>query len=58
MPSEVRNGSVALAFKCVYKKKDAVCHVKHTFYLTSEVGVSGSVYDVYLIIFVSDRNVL
>ena len=45
-------------FKSIDKKQTTVSHIKHTLHLSTEIGVSGSVYDVYLISLVIYRYVL
>ncbi len=36
------------SLECIYKQQTAVCHIEHTLHLTSEIRVSGSVYDIDL----------
>ena len=46
------------AFKGIDQKDAAVGHIKHTFYLTTEVGVTRSVDNVDFSVFITDRNIL
>ena len=45
------------ALKGIYKENHSIGHFKHSFHLTSEIGVSRGVYYIYFGVFVINRNV-
>ena len=46
------------ALESVDEQQTAVGHIEHPLYLTAEIGVSRRIYNIYLIIFIPDRDVL